>query len=302
MTQQNPLSAYFRSMELATNLPSRGLFYSDDVVDMEPDGELDVFAMTAKDELLMKNPDALLNGTAVTALIKSCVPAVKKPEALLQTDVDALLVAIYGASNGNIDISAKCPKCKAQCDGTIPATDILGTMKVLEKVYEFTYDEGLVFTIQPCSYQTAIDAGITQFRSTQSLKALGEIENDEERLHALSESIANVAELEFRMIVDSVASIKLPDGQIVTDKAFIVEFFENAKKGVVQRIRDNIQDVNSLGINKEMTMMCEACSLTDEQIAEKIENGDAVEGELQPEQFLFETVIELNPINFFIAS
>lgn len=305
----NPLSAFFRSKELATPLPSRGLFYTSDIVEMEPDDELDVFAMTAKDELYMKNPDALLNGNAVADLIKSCVPAVKQPKLLLQTDVDALLVAIYGASNGNIDVTAKCNQCGTTCDGTIPAEDILGTMTVVKEKYEFTHKSGLKFAIKPYSYQAAINAGMIQFRSTQSLRSLGDIEDDIERMSALSESIGNIAALEFELIVDSVASVELPseDHTIVTDKRHILEFFENCGKDIANHIQSKIKEVNSLGVNKEMKMICEKCSITEEQIKESNEERSLggvgkYPSDQKPTVYTFDTIIELNPINFFIAS
>ena len=302
--QKNPLAAYFRSKELSTPLPSRGLFYSSDIVDMDPDDELDVFAMTAKDELLMKNPDALLNGTAVIELIKSCIPVIKKPTELLQIDVDALLVAIYGASNGAIDVTAKCNKCETSCDGKIPAEDILGTMKSVKEAYEFTHTDGLKFSIKPYSYQAAINAGLIQFRSAQSLKNISDITDEVERLHALSESVVSIAALEFQLIVDSVASIELPGEEsiIVRDKKNILEFFENARKDIAKHIQGKIEEVNSLGINKEMEMVCLECSITEEKIAKMIEDNVAKEGEIEVEPYTFTTVIELNPINFFIAS
>ena len=55
--------------------------YSDDVLDTSIE-EHPVLPMTAKDELIMKNPDALLNGDAVIQVIESCVPTIKNAMAL----------------------------------------------------------------------------------------------------------------------------------------------------------------------------------------------------------------------------
>ena len=63
--QHNPLSSFYRAPKLYAKLPSLGKYYSEDIIEMPDSGELPVFAMTANDELLMKNPDALLNGEAV---------------------------------------------------------------------------------------------------------------------------------------------------------------------------------------------------------------------------------------------
>ena len=79
----NPLSGYFRAPKLYTKLPSGGRFYTDDIVDLGDSHEVAVYALTAKDESILKNPDALLNGEAVTQIIMSCVPSVKKPRKML---------------------------------------------------------------------------------------------------------------------------------------------------------------------------------------------------------------------------
>ena len=52
--EQNPLRKQFRQPKMYTQLPSRGNFYPDGVLDMPETGELPVFAMTAKDELIIK--------------------------------------------------------------------------------------------------------------------------------------------------------------------------------------------------------------------------------------------------------
>ena len=97
----NPLSGHFRSPKIYTQLPSAGRYYTSKVVEMPDSNELPVFPMTAKDELIMRNPDALLNGEAVSQVIQSCVPNVKNARQLLSNDVDALLLAIQGASYGD---------------------------------------------------------------------------------------------------------------------------------------------------------------------------------------------------------
>ena len=61
----NPLAGHFRQPKLYVKLPSGGQFNNKEALDMPENGELAIFPMTAKDELLMKNPDALLNGDAV---------------------------------------------------------------------------------------------------------------------------------------------------------------------------------------------------------------------------------------------
>ena len=83
---QNPLKQFYRTPKVYVQLPSRGRFNKVNSEAMT--GEVPVYAMTSKDELLMKNPDALLNGDAVVGVIKSCVPSITDTKNLPVCDVD----------------------------------------------------------------------------------------------------------------------------------------------------------------------------------------------------------------------
>ena len=75
----NPLTQYFRQPKIWIKLPSGGKFYPNNALDHSANDEYPVFAMTAKDELLFKTPDALLSGQSTVEVIKSCIPAIREP-------------------------------------------------------------------------------------------------------------------------------------------------------------------------------------------------------------------------------
>jgi hypothetical protein len=282
MENQNPLSGYFRAPKLYTKIPSLGKFYLDDVVHMPESGELPIFSMTAKDETMMKNPDALLNGEAIAQVISSCVPNVKKPRQLLSNDIDALLVAIQGATHGDdIDVKGQCPVCSKECSGIASVETALATMTVLEQVYAFDTKNGLTVEVRPFTYESTVKAGIANFQSTRSLQSLSNITDEMEQLKAFNASFVRMAALNFDLIVDSIASVKGIDAQgndfVVTDRRQIREFMENCESSVGRGVEQHIQTVNGLGVNKTVQLNCE-------------EHGD------------FEQEIGFDPVNFFIAS
>ena len=140
----NPLSGHFRTPKLYTQLPTGGKFYDENIIDMPTTKELPIYPMTAKDEIMMKNPDALLNGEAVAQVIASCVPSVKQPRELIANDVDALLVAIQGATFGDeLTVSANCPTCNEQASAVLSTEVVLANMESIDKKYELTTDTGL---------------------------------------------------------------------------------------------------------------------------------------------------------------
>lgn len=264
MATNNPLAGYYRSPKLYTRLPSQGLFYDESVVDMSKGEELPVFAMTAKDEMIMKNPDALLNGDAVAQVIKSCVPAVKKPRELIGNDVDTLLVAIQGATQGDdIDVSTSCPNCQSTVSAVASIENCLDTMTVINETYKFTTKEGLVVEVRPFTYESTIKAGITNFQSTRSLQAIANIDDEMAQLKAFNENFVRIAELNFDLVVDSVASISGEDASgepfIVTDRKNIRDFLENCDSEIGHNVEKKISEINELGVNKKIFMECDNC-------------------------------------------
>lgn len=280
---QNPLSGYYRSPKLYTRIPSMGKFYSEDIIDFPESGELPVFSMTAKDEMIMKNPDALLNGEAVAQIIHSCVPAVKQPRKLIGNDVDVLLIAVQAATYGDeVDVEAECPKCKQSVSAVASIEDALDTMATIEKAYEFDTDSGLTITVRPFTYDSTVKAGIANFKTTRSLQSLSTITDEMEQLKAFNKNFIQIASLNFDLIVDSVSAIsgKDADGEkfVVTDSNNIREFLENCESKVGKQIEKEIAEVNKIGIDKNKQMMCSECNET------------------------FSTEIGFDPVNFFTAS
>jgi rubredoxin len=279
----NPLVNFYRTPKFYITLPSQYRFYTDDQVEVNESGELPVFSMTAKDEMIMKNPDALLNGEAVAQVITSCVPAVKEPRELISNDVDALLVAIQGATYGDdIDIETDCPNCEAKVTGVASIQSALENMTYLNESYVFQTSSGLTVEVKPFSYQSTIQAGIANFRSTRSLQSIAEIDDEEQQMKLLSENYVEIARLNFDLIVDSVANVrgKMPDGEefVVSDRAKIREFLENCENSVGRQIQDEIQNMNNVGIQKQVRLECDECG------------------------HQFDSEVGFDPVNFFTGS
>ncbi len=286
---QNPLSAYFRAPKLYTTIPSGGRFYDAEIMSVPEGGELAIFPMTTKDELMLKNPDALLNGEAVASLIKSCVPDIKQPKKMFSADVDALLIAIRGASGGDdVEIQATCPECETITDITISVEASLQGMEELESEYELTLTNGLLVKGLPFTYFSTIRAGVASFQSTRSMQSISEMSDDMERLSAFNDSFVKLADLNFELLVDSIKSIVYQDeeGQNVsiTDGQVIREFLENTDNTTGKEIETFVNGINDKGVKNEVMVKCE-----NEECP--VEGGNE-----------FIAPINFDPVNFFTGS
>ena len=280
--QTNPLSNHFRSPKLYIKLPSGTDLYSKDVIEFPDSGELPIFPMTAKDEILLKNPDALLNGEATVQLIKSCCPNVKQPLEVYAPDIDAILVAINGASNNdNIEVKAPCPDCEEESEITLSAEAILEMMGKLEKSYVVDIADNLQVELRPFTYRSTIKVGLASFQSSRSLQSLADLTDDLDKLKVFNENFMRIAGANFELLVDSVKSVTIKQDDediVVTDRKQILEFLENCESSVGKKIEESSTEINSIGINKEATFQCEKCDKT------------------------FESPVQFDPVNFFTAS
>ena len=151
--QANPLSKYFRQPKLFASLPSNGKFYPAGALETTETGEYPIYSMTAKDELTMKTPDALLNGQATVELIKSCVPNIKDPWNLPSIDLDALLIAIRLATYGEtMTLSIKTPVTGEEKDMSVNLRDILDGFANIEFEDVVTSGDMTVY-IRPLTYK-----------------------------------------------------------------------------------------------------------------------------------------------------
>ena len=179
----NPLQKYFRQVKNYMRLPSKGKFYPAGVLDMPATGELPVYAMTAKDELLFKTPDALMNGQATVDVIQSCVPNIKNAWAMPAADLDAVLIAIRQATYGSkMDFVSVCPHCNTKNEHSID----LGVLSVQIQCPDFNTSvlvDDLELFLKPQNYKEFNRASIENFEQQRILAVVSdETMSEEEKI------------------------------------------------------------------------------------------------------------------------
>lgn len=256
----NPLANYFRQPKLYIKLPSQGKFYPNGSLDISEIDEYAVYAMTAKDELMFKTPDALMNGQATVEVIKSCVPAITNPWSMPSIDIDAVLIAIRIATYGeNMEFTSTCPSCSHYNDL------MFQLMNYLNVTSEFNYDDlieldPLRVFIRPYSYKEISKHAI---RTLEQQKLISIVNDDslsnEEKIDLFGESFVKLTELTVSVIAGCVYKIETPEG-VVEDAAMIKEFVENSDKATFNAISDRIAKMKEEISLKSQRITCESCS------------------------------------------
>jgi hypothetical protein len=214
--EQNPLRKYFRQPKVHITLPSKGKYYPEGALNTPETGEYAVYAMTAKDELSIKTPDALLNGSATVSVIKSCIPDIIDPWQMPSIDLDAVLVAIRIATYGEI-------------------------LELVTAHYEDTVVMGeMTVGLRPLTYKEFTSAALKTFEEQRIFQTINDDSiPDAEKLTAFSDSFAMLTDLTVSMLAKGVIKVTIGDTE-VTNPDHISEFISNVDKEFYQTILDHL--------------------------------------------------------------
>jgi len=260
-TSHNPLTAYFRIPGLHITLPTRGKFFSENNYNETLGGDIPIFPMRAADELLLKTPDALMNGYALEKLIESCVPAIKAPREVSTPDLDAILLAIRAATYGNMmELEIECPECGHTNNFDCNLSNILGTMTYVDPENEIRLNDEVIVYVKPYTLASAVKLTLATFDEAQKLRAAEE-EDADIKNKMMNESYSKLNSINIMAIADSIISIIIPNN-VVTDKKYILEFINNTDKTSFKKIENKLNEINSKGVEKKIDAECINCQHT----------------------------------------
>lgn len=244
-TITNPLLPSLRIPGETFRMPSQGLFYENNEVDSSVvNGEVEVYPMTAMEEVILSTPDKLLSGKAVTEIFAHCIPQVKSPGALLSRDVDFLMACLRLVTFGPkmvIAFKHNCENAKEHAY-TVDVQRMIATTRSIDATrmkeeYTYTLPNNQVARMKPLTY----DEVVKLFQNTAMIKNEG-----------LTEAEAKM------LIVDTLASVVVQVDS-VTDKQFIREWVAEMSWDWKRKLQTAVQSVSQWGTEFISTHTCEDC-------------------------------------------
>jgi len=228
--QGNPLQKYYRQPKLYFELPSKGRFYPQGVLQPSETGEYPVYSMTAKDELAFKTPDALINGQSTVDVIQSCIPNIKNAWEMPSLDLDAALIAIRIATYGEtMALTTKVPGIDEDREFTVDLREIISRFVNVE--FEDTiYVDDLIIKIRPMTYKEYTQTSLKTFEEQRVFSIVNDDDmSEEEKINKFTATFKRLTEMTVGMVISSIASIQVGE-DVVTDQNQIKEFIQNADK------------------------------------------------------------------------
>lgn len=213
-------------------------------LDLPDSGEVPVYAMTAKDELMMKTPDALINGEATVSLIRSCIPNIKDPWKMPNLDTDAVLIAIRLASYGEkMEITTKVPGLGEERAFNVDLRNLLDQLLSFNYEPFVQIDDQITIELRPLTYKEFTDNAQRTFEEQRILRLVDdETIPDDRKLAAFSQSFKKLTNITIDLVLNSIASIDTPEGKVV-DRVHIREFFENADKSYFDKVLKHLETI-----------------------------------------------------------
>jgi len=238
----NPLQKYFRQPKIYLSLPSNGKYYPKGSLEVSENGEYPVFPMTARDEIMIKTPDALLNGQATASVITSCIPAIKDPFNMPSMDLDACLIAIRIATYGEMmEVSIKVPVTGEDKDFDLDLRIMLDQFSNVDYNSAIELD-GMIVNLRPLTYGEFTETSRKTFDEQRIFNVINDTDMAEgDKLATFTESFKKLTDLTILTLEKSIASIEVGD-DVVTDQAHIKEFIANTDKGLFESVTNHIEE------------------------------------------------------------
>jgi hypothetical protein len=281
--QPNPLKSFMRQPKIYIRLPSGGEFWPAGSLIISETGEYPVFSMTAKDELMLKVPDAVMNGQAVVEVIQHCIPNIKNAWKTPNLDMDLILIAIRIATYGEkMNVPIKLGEFES--DYSLDLRIVNDTL--LEQINwdpAVQINDDLTIYVKPINYKVMTDSALQTFETQKIIQLVNDQNlSDEQKRKAFQESFDRLNQLTLGIITNSVFKIESSQGS-TSDPKHIREFMENADKEIFDKVRNHIDTLRVQNAIKPI----------------KIKTTDEMREAGVIEEFV-EIPLQFDPANFFV--
>ena len=255
----NPLIAAYRKPALYVSLPSGGKFYKPKPK-LSVDGEIAIYPMTARDELVYKTPDALFNGEATFSVIRSCVPDIQNPNQMPVNDLVVILLAIRQATKGkDLNVDIKCPKCEELNMLAVDGNRLLSTAQKMPDDNTLKLENGFTIELKPYNLEDRTTLQIQQVKQRKMLQALTNENLDEEsRTKLFGQTFVELAELTVDLISNCIISVATGEEKI-SDHYMIKEWLQTITKDDYESIKTKVETLSKDSLDTNMKAQCTEC-------------------------------------------
>jgi hypothetical protein len=281
----NPLVSFMRQPKVYISLPSQGQYYPKGSLEMPENNQLAVYSMTAKDELMLNVPDALMNGQAVVDVIQHCIPSIKNAWEIPSIDLDLILLSIRLATYGEMMKTNVTLKDGSEYEYQVDLRIVMDSLFAsISWEPAIPINPDMTIFVRPVNYKQMTKTAIQTFETQKIMQAVNNEQLSEDQKNTIfKESFQKLTEVTIDVIAKSIFRIETSNGT-VDDSEFIKEFIENSDKEIFNRVQKHLEDLKNQNSIKPMIV-----EVTDEMRANGV-TGDTIE-----------IPLVFDPANFFAS-
>lgn len=254
-SRTNPLLSMMRQPKIYIRLPSNAEYWPEASLNRSVNSEYPVFSMTARDELLLKTPDALLNGQAVVDVIQSCMPNIVNAWDTPNIDLDVILIAIRLATYGEtmettLDVGNQ-QEMTYQMDLRTLLDQLHASISWQNRV---EVNDQMVIYVKPLTYRDITQTSIQTFETQRIMSVVNDTTlSDEQKIQTFRESFNKLTEITVGLVANTVYQIDSVAGS-TTDSEHIAEFMQNCDRSVFDSIKQHLDAMREQNSLKPMTV------------------------------------------------
>lgn len=268
----NPLSSFMRQPKIYIRLPSDGNFWPEGSLDMPENREFPVYSMTAQDELLLKVPDALMNGQAIVDVVQHCLPNIKNAWHIPSIDMDVILIAIRLATYGEQMTTPLKFGEDIEMDYVVDLRTVMDSlMQQITWEPHISINDDLTVFVRPINYKQVTKMAMQTFETQKIMQvANDEAMAEDEKVKIFKDSFKKLTDVTIGMVTESIYKIDSSQGS-TDDPEHIKEFINNVDKEIFNSIQQHLEQLRNINTVKPIVV-----SVTDEMRAQGI-TSDKIE-------------------------
>ena len=241
----NFLSQYKRQPKIYIDLPSKGIFYDENIIQDKQFTEMPVFGMNTMDEILIKTPDALFSGESTAQIIRSCIPIIKNPWDLVGFDIDFVLIAIRIATYGDsMPVQSTCPHCGNATESDLILNHLLAEYTNKSTFYSVDFQE-LRLDLRPLNYKMQTQFAKKQYMLERQIVQIDKTtQTDDEKNVSKQKLMKQMTELNAEMIITHIFNISNRENEREFDFTVIKDFVINNDASIFNDVQEKIKQMN----------------------------------------------------------
>jgi hypothetical protein len=256
---KNPLQKFFRQPAIYFMPPSGGRWWPPGAMNVPPTGEFAVYPMTSRDEVLLRTPDALLNGQGMVDVIQSCIPDIKDAWKMPATDVDAVLIAMRIASYGHqMDFESTCPHCNEEHTYALDLRSMLDQIKAPNFEETFTYED-ITVKFRPQQYYGLNRNNKINFEVQKLSQSIDNMTDEDAKVNETVIQMNKLVDLNLEILAECTESISFGE-ETVTDRRYILEFYKNINSKMVSIVQTAYGELAAKGAIPKQKTQCAGCN------------------------------------------